>query len=136
MILNSFSILISFLYFIQIFSIFQNSEILLNGEINNLNIPSLSETVNLLNLNYDGHILPYHPESIKYNTSFVTRQHPYVISIPGSRTTACAAKFRSLSSRAINMWWDDGQNGVFQGTLLPGQESTTNTYEGHVFFFY
>jgi hypothetical protein len=97
-------------------------------------IPSVSETINILPKEQPS-LLPFHPSSIKFNTSFVSRKHPYVIPIPGQRTTACAAKFRSLSSRTINMWWEDGKGGLFQGTLQPGQESTTNTYEGHVFFF-
>ena len=35
----------------------------------------------------------------------------------------------------MDMWYDDGMGGSFQGTLTLGKESTTNTYEGHVFFF-
>lgn len=98
-------------------------------------IPSLSETINLNTMETTTMKQPYNSKIIQFNTSYMTRQHPYVINIPGQRTTACAAKFRSLSSRSINMWWEDGQGGLFQGTLQPGQESTTNTYEGHIFFF-
>lgn len=32
------------------------------------------------------------------------------------------------------MWFDDGRGGTEQGHLSTGQETTTNTYEGHVFF--
>ena len=31
--------------------------------------------------------------------------------------------------------YDDGSEGVYQGTLTMGKETTTNTYEGHVFYF-
>jgi hypothetical protein len=65
----------------------------------------------------------------------LTRKHPRVINEPGPRTTAISAKFLSLSSRPLSMWWDDGGDGVPQGTLPPGQESSTNSYEGHVFYF-
>ena len=33
------------------------------------------------------------------------------------------------------MYWEDGRDGVAQGTLQSGRETTTNTYEGHVFYF-
>ena len=36
---------------------------------------------------------------------------------------------------SMDMWYEDGLGGSFQGTLTLGKESTTNTYEGHVFFF-
>jgi hypothetical protein len=72
---------------------------------------------------------------VQINHSFVTRPHPFVSHIPGQRTTAVAAKFRSLSSRSLDMWWDDSKDGVYQGRLMPGKESTTNSYEGHVFYF-
>ena len=45
------------------------------------------------------------------------------------------ARFRSLSSRVLDLWWDDGQGGLFQAVLRPGHDSTTNAYEGHVFFY-
>lgn len=33
------------------------------------------------------------------------------------------------------MYWEDGRDGLEQGVLQPGKETTTNTYEGHVFYF-
>ena len=72
---------------------------------------------------------------IELNYSFVNRPHPLVVSIAGSRTTAVSAKFRSLSSRPLDMWWDDGAGGVSQGRIMPGKETTTNSYEGHTFYF-
>ena len=45
------------------------------------------------------------------------------------------AKFRSLSPRKIDIWYDDGTpEGTPQGTLSTGMESTTNTFVGHVFY--
>jgi hypothetical protein len=44
------------------------------------------------------------------------------------------AKFRSLSPRKVDMWYDDGGEGTPQGTLSTGMESTTNTFIGHVFY--
>ena len=49
-------------------------------------------------------------------------------------STSTSAKFKCLAP-AIDMWYDDGKDGSFQGTLTVGKESTINTYEGHVFFF-
>jgi hypothetical protein len=131
--LIQFSFLFSSSFSFNLFPQFQTKETVTTTLDGNL-IPSVSETINILP-NEPSHSLPFHPNSIQFNTSFVTRPHPYVIPIPGQRTTACAAKFRSLSSRIMNMWWEDGKGGLFQGTLQPGQESTINTYEGHVFFF-
>jgi hypothetical protein len=45
-----------------------------------------------------------------------------------------SAKFRCLA-KDIEMWFDDGLSGSYQGRLQLGQESTINTYEGHVFYF-
>ena len=56
------------------------------------------------------------------------------IQLLGTITTAMSAKFRALVP-SMDMWYEDGRGGSFQGTLTLGRESTTNTYEGHVFFF-
>ena len=34
----------------------------------------------------------------------------------------------------MDIWYDDGNGGTPQGTLSTGQESTTNSFIGHVFF--
>lgn len=44
------------------------------------------------------------------------------------------AKFRCLAE-AIDIWFDDGNTGLYQGSLTVGKEMTLNSYEGHVFFF-
>jgi hypothetical protein len=63
-----------------------------------------------------------------------TRPHP-LVQILNEGTTAMAAKFKSMSVRTVEIYYDDGtKEGVEQAQLKPGQESTTNTYEGHRFF--
>jgi hypothetical protein len=56
------------------------------------------------------------------------------VTIMGYRTTAMSAKFRCLC-KAVDYYYDDGLEGTFQGSLTLGIETTTNSYEGHVFFF-
>lgn len=56
------------------------------------------------------------------------------LKIIGSRTTAMAAKFRCHCT-AVDYYYDDGVDGIFQGSLTLGKETTINTYEGHVFYF-
>ena len=60
--------------------------------------------------------------------------HPSV-KILNTRTTAVNAKFRSMISEPIKIWFENNQGGSFQGSLTLGKEYTPNTYEGHVFFF-
>lgn len=60
--------------------------------------------------------------------------HPSV-KILNTRTTAVSAKFRSLISEPIKIWYENNNGGSFQGSLSLGKEYTLNTYEGHVFFF-
>lgn len=73
--------------------------------------------------------------NIKEDAYSTNRIHPMVRFVNGPRTTAVAAKFRSLTTRTVDIWFEDGKGGSMQGTLRPGQETTTNAYEGHVFFF-
>lgn len=73
--------------------------------------------------------------SIEYNVTRRTRPHPQVRLLGDRPTTCMAAKFRSLSRAPIEMWYDDGRDGILSATLRLGQETTTNTYEGHEFYF-
>jgi len=41
---------------------------------------------------------------------------------------------RSLSSRNLELWFNDGRDGIQQGHLHMGQETTTCSYPGHRFF--
>ena len=59
--------------------------------------------------------------------------HPGV-ALLHSGTTAMSVKFKNLSP-GCDYYYDDGRHGVYQGRLELGGEATTNTYEGHVFFF-
>eukprot|EP01040_Poterioochromonas_malhamensis_P009728 gene9728-10568_t len=59
---------------------------------------------------------------------------PY-ISILNRHSTSWSAKFRSLVPTPIDVWFEDGRGGSYQGTLKLGQEYTVNSYIGHVFFF-
>lgn len=68
----------------------------------------------------------------KYNDGNVLN-HP-LIQIIGSPTTAMSAIFRCLATK-VDYYYDDGKDGSFQGTLDMGKETTSATYEGHVFFF-
>lgn len=61
--------------------------------------------------------------------------HPWIRPMNTPVATCMSAKFRSLSVKPIDMFWDDGADGVFSGQLKLGLEMTTNTYEGHVFYF-
>ena len=50
------------------------------------------------------------------------------------QVTQVPAKFRSLSPRPIELFYDDGsKEGVIQAALQLGTESTTNSYLGHTF---
>eukprot|EP01038_Epipyxis_sp_PR26KG_P009364 gene9364-12615_t len=57
-----------------------------------------------------------------------------LINILNQTSNTNIVKFRSLAPK-VNMWYDDGHDGIFQGSLLLGQETTINVYEGHVFYF-
>mmetsp|Transcript_1809 Transcript_1809/g.3412 ORF Transcript_1809/g.3412 Transcript_1809/m.3412 type:complete len:501 (+) Transcript_1809:53-1555(+) len=68
--------------------------------------------------------------------SIAKHRHPNIIDIPGRRTTATAVIFRSLSTRPMQMWYDNGTpTGSFSGDFSAGGQSTTNAYLGHKFFF-
>jgi prolyl 4-hydroxylase len=51
------------------------------------------------------------------------------------KIVAMPARFRSLYPSDIDMWYDNGQDGVFQGRIKFGKESSTTTYQGHEFYF-
>jgi prolyl 4-hydroxylase len=51
------------------------------------------------------------------------------------KSTSASAKFRSLVPTPVDVWYDNGADGIFQGSLDLGKEYTVNSYEGHVFYF-
>jgi hypothetical protein len=64
------------------------------------------------------------------------RSHPHILPNRGSQTTAVFVKFRNLSQRTLAMWYLSFQGElVYQGKIHPGEDSTTNSYEGHTFIF-
>lgn len=81
----------------------------------------------------DGHLDPASPPAGKKKEPMKIL-HPRVKPL-NIRSTSVGAKFKSLYHKPLNIWFDDGQGGTEQGLLGPGKETTTNTYEGHVFFF-
>jgi hypothetical protein len=74
-------------------------------------------------------------EKVKYKLGMkeVDRKHPQVV-LTNSRSFAMDAKFKSLSNRMLDLWFEDGRGGLYNGHLQPGQVTTTNTYVGHTFF--
>ena len=77
------------------------------------------------------------PAKRRLNIEVRNRHHPNVLSMANERIDSSVmmnAKFRSLSPRKVDLWYDDGKTGTPQGTLSTGQESTTNTFVGHVFY--
>jgi hypothetical protein len=56
------------------------------------------------------------------------------VRIMGMKSRSLTAKFRCLCP-ALDYYYDDGKEGVFSGSMVLGTEVSTNTYEGHVFFF-
>jgi prolyl 4-hydroxylase len=59
--------------------------------------------------------------------------HP-AVTLLNSGTQAMSVKFKNLSP-GCDYFYDDGRDGIYQGRLELGSESTTNTYEGHIFYF-
>lgn len=45
----------------------------------------------------------------------------------------CARLF--TSNRTIALWYDDGNGGQRQGIIPEGSDTSTNSYDGHVFCF-
>lgn len=80
-----------------------------------------------------GPATPAKPASHEMSTAKAGGMHP-AVKIIGRRTTAMSAKFKCLLPK-VDYYYEDGNGGSFQGTLTMGRETTTNTYEGHIFFF-
>ena len=72
--------------------------------------------------------------SWKVNHTFRDRPHPSIRRLNGPLSTAMSVKFRNLSAKKIDLWYFNGVDGTEQGHLAPGRETTTNSYEGHVFY--
>ena len=72
--------------------------------------------------------------TIQYNRNEMRPKGDGRVIVINEISTAMSAKFRCLAKK-VDYYYDDGGEGTFQGTLTLGKETTTNTYEGHVFYF-
>jgi len=76
-------------------------------------------------------------DRFRFDVDYRDEMHPSIRPLEHryAASTALSAKFRSLCSIKLQIWWDDGREGTTSGHLELGQETTTNTYENHVFYF-
>jgi hypothetical protein len=74
---------------------------------------------------------------IKLKVDVKTERNPFIKDLDARYHlgTAMNVKFRSLYPKRVNIWWENHAGGLDQGHLILGQETTTNTYVGHEFFF-
>merc|ERR1719399_1060521 len=84
-----------------------------------------------------GYKIPFRRKgvTVEVNKGIVGGVHPKVKYLAEPPSRAVLVKFLSLSPKKLVMWYDDGRNGIFEGKLNLGQTTTTNSYEGHVFYF-
>ena len=70
-----------------------------------------------------------------YSTiAHVERIHPAIF--PGlTEVAAMPMRVRSLRRDELDMWYDNGRDGVWQGRLKFGSETATTTYHSHEFYF-
>eukprot|EP01038_Epipyxis_sp_PR26KG_P009004 gene9004-12146_t len=107
------------------------------------NMPSLGKTNRIANVEHEEvgiepkKYLQEDTNGPKFTVAIKTGRNPAVkdLELQHRASNAMAAKFRSLVPYTIQMWYDNGRGGNEQGHLTLGQETTTNTYDGHVFFF-
>jgi hypothetical protein len=72
--------------------------------------------------------------SVTLNYEHRTRPHPVILPLRQGPSHAAYVKFRSLSGRVVQIWFDNGAGGIYEGQLSPGQVTSTNAYHGHVFY--
>lgn len=85
---------------------------------------------------------PLVPSVLHINPNFTldvearSRPHPAVKPLrPHEKASnAMSARFRSLSAKKIDLWYNDGKDGTPQAFLGPGQTTATNSYVGHEFY--
>lgn len=63
-----------------------------------------------------------------------SRDHPSVVT-NYQKSDALPMRVRSLHRKELDMWYNDGAQGIWQGRLQFGRETATTTYEGHEFYF-
>lgn len=75
-------------------------------------------------------------KNMQLNVEFRNRTHPKLVFMnSNAQHNAMSAKFRNLSSKKLQFFYDDGHEGTPQGSLKSGHETTTATYVGHQFYF-
>ena len=71
---------------------------------------------------------------VSINISTKRRPHPSIVNLPGPRTTSMYVMMKSLSSRNLDLWFEDGSAEMdYQGPLRPGEITSTNAKEGDKF---
>lgn len=93
----------------------------------NMNTNDINNITNTKNID-SKHIKKYEKYGKNMHEKIDVSLFP-VVTIIGTTTTAMAAKFRCFC-KAADYYYDDGKEGVFQGQLEMGRETTINTYEG------
>ena len=70
------------------------------------------------------------------NVAFRQQDHPLVLPLTevSQSDFTVFVKFRSVSPRTLDFWFDDGKDGIYQGFILSGAETTSSTAAGHVFY--
>lgn len=74
---------------------------------------------------------------IHLNHSTTNRLHPNIrVVTTKNRFTAMLVVFQSLISYDIDIWYDDESGELsYQGTLAPGEITSTTAYENNLFIF-
>ena len=69
------------------------------------------------------------------NVAKEVRPHPAVLYLDDGISKSVNARFRSLSSRPIDLWDSTFENHEVQAVMETGQEVTFNTYEDFTYFY-
>ena len=71
---------------------------------------------------------------VEYDSRKESRLHPSIFT--GLRPiSAMPMRVRNLRRDTLDMWYDDGRGGIWQGLLAFGRETATTSYHTHEFFF-
>ena len=71
---------------------------------------------------------------IEYDSRTESRLHPSMFTgLPS--ISAMPMRVRNLRRDTLDMWYDDGRDGIWQGLLAFGKETATTSYDTHEFFF-
>jgi len=70
-----------------------------------------------------------------HQTGFAPQTEKPFYRVLNHHSTSASVKFRNIIPAKVDVYYDDGKDGIPQGTLELGMEYTVNSYAGHVFFF-